>query len=356
MSTIKFMRSTKGVSIFQRGKNPVSVDHEADNYKAVIKALEAGDEVALEEALDLTKFIMRNADERFQIVDGSLKFSGYDVPFEVQAHIMPIIEANGDLGPMGNFLELLFQNPADFAVREVLTYIAKHKQPITADGHFLAYKRVRKDYKDVHSGTLDNSVGNIVWMPRHAVDQDRNNTCSTGLHFCSKDYLEHFSGDRILVLKISPADVVSIPKDYNESKGRCWRYKVIGELETQDDNIASELESFYVDSFAVSKVRKLHDVEGDGEEYIDDEEFPTDDELLDETEYKVTSTNKQGAKSFAPRKQKKPGQNSLADSTVRSIRNMLDDGLTVAAIARAHETSERTVARIRDGETYTDVV
>jgi hypothetical protein len=33
-----------------------------------------------------------------------------------------------------------------------------------------------------------------------------------------------------MILKISPADVVSIPTDYNNSKGRTCKYEVIGEL------------------------------------------------------------------------------------------------------------------------------
>jgi hypothetical protein len=33
-----------------------------------------------------------------------------------------------------------------------------------------------------------------------------------------------------MIVKINPADVVSIPADYDNAKGRCWRYEVIGEM------------------------------------------------------------------------------------------------------------------------------
>ena len=33
-----------------------------------------------------------------------------------------------------------------------------------------------------------------------------------------------------MVLKINPRDVVSIPNDYNNQKGRCCRYEVIDEV------------------------------------------------------------------------------------------------------------------------------
>jgi hypothetical protein len=64
------------------------------------------------------------------------------------------------------------------------------------------------------------------------VDDDANRTCSSGLHFCSQDYLSHFGGSdsRVVIVKINPRDVVSIPTDYDFSKGRCSRYEVIGEV------------------------------------------------------------------------------------------------------------------------------
>ena len=89
---------------------------------------------------------------------------------------------------------------------------------------------------------MDNSPGKIVEMARNEVDDNMHNTCSTGLHFCSKEYLDHFGKvrdgkkkDRVVILKINPADVVSIPADYNSTKGRACRYEVIGELGVHPD-------------------------------------------------------------------------------------------------------------------------
>jgi hypothetical protein len=121
-------------------------------------------------------------------------------------------------------------NPSKRAVDELYGFLEKNNLPITPDGHFLAYKKVRDDYTDVHSGTMDNGVGQIVEMERNEVDDNKDRTCSTGLHFCSQNYLNHFGGERIVIVKINPRDVVSIPSDYNDSKGRACRYEVIGEL------------------------------------------------------------------------------------------------------------------------------
>lgn len=76
-------------------------------------------------------------------------------------------------------------------------------------------------------------IGGYVEMEREKVDPRRNNTCSTGLHFCSYDYLNQYQGagtGRILIVAIDPQDVTAILTDYNQTKGRACRYKIIGEL------------------------------------------------------------------------------------------------------------------------------
>jgi len=137
---------------------------------------------------------------------------------------------------MVNFMNNLMQNPSKRAVDELYGFLEKNSLPITPEGCFLAYKKVREDFKDVHSGTMDNSVGRVVSMERNMVDDNRDNTCSTGLHFCSHSYLGSFSGARTVIVKIDPRDVVSIPSDYNNAKGRACRYEVIGEVPVAPDD------------------------------------------------------------------------------------------------------------------------
>jgi hypothetical protein len=83
---------------------------------------------------------------------------------------------------------------------------------------------------------MDNSVGKIVEMERNSVDDNSSNTCSSGLHFCSQEYLSSFGGERTVIVKINPRDVVSIPNDYNNSKGRACRYEVIGEVGVRQED------------------------------------------------------------------------------------------------------------------------
>jgi hypothetical protein len=122
-------------------------------------------------------------------------------------------------------------NPSATAQRELLLFCEANDFVIHEDGDLLAYKAVRPDYKDKHSGRFDNSVGQVVEMPRDQVDDRREETCSFGLHFAAWNFASTFgtSADPVMVIKVNPRDVVSIPHDYNNQKGRCCRYEVIAE-------------------------------------------------------------------------------------------------------------------------------
>jgi hypothetical protein len=159
--------------------------------------------------------------------------------------MIQMLQEGFSVEPMVNFMENLYKNPSHRAVTELYGFLEKNNLPITPDGYFLAYKKVRGDYKDCHTGTMDNSVGQVVEMERYEVNDNKDQTCSTGLHFCGQSYLSHFGGERTVIVKINPADVVSIPSDYNEAKGRACRYEVIGEIggETADKAFDAPVQS-----------------------------------------------------------------------------------------------------------------
>jgi hypothetical protein len=77
-------------------------------------------------------------------------------------------------------------------------------------------------FTDTHTRTMDIKLGDVVSMPRADCDPDPNNTCSSGLHVGSMDYVG--GCDLILNCLISPEDVVSVPVDYNNTKMRCCKY------------------------------------------------------------------------------------------------------------------------------------
>ncbi len=142
------------------------------------------------------------------------------------------------LEPMINFVRKMRKNPS-YRIREQLWGFIEACQKdggftIADDGDIMAYKVVGEDYKDKHSGRFDNSIGSIVSMPREEVDDNPANTCSAGLHFCAYSYVNSFSGDNdhLMLVKVNPADVVSIPADYDNAKARCCRYEVVDEIKS----------------------------------------------------------------------------------------------------------------------------
>lgn len=133
-----------------------------------------------------------------------------------------------------NFLEKLMENPSRRAVNELYGFLQANDIVIAEDGDFYAWKKVRSDYFDIHSNTMDNSPGNHLRVARNMVDEDSETTCSYGLHVCSKSYLPHFShsgsSDRILKVKVNPADVVAVPADYQNAKMRTCGYVVLEDV------------------------------------------------------------------------------------------------------------------------------
>lgn len=210
---------------------PHTIGKDHVNYDAIMDAVKTGVWDDIETLVDPVKSIQAFSQGRIEIKpDGQFFWEGNEVHNSLTVKIVDMLREGFTVEPMVAFMENLMDNPSRRAVNELYSFLEKGQLPITSDGHFLAYKKVRDDYLDVHSGTIFNGVGQVVSMPRNQVDDDSRNTCSSGLHFCSRDYLSNFGGERVMILKINPRDVVSIPADYNDTKGRTCRYEVIGEL------------------------------------------------------------------------------------------------------------------------------
>ena len=235
-STLRFVLTSNSITVML-GARPYSIASTDEVYPKVVELVKANaseDDIlsvinaaqaALEKATQITPAIA--------IRGGVVTYNGEAVDNSLTTRMLAMLDEGFDLVPMARFLENLMANPSYRAVNELYSFLEKGEMPITPDGHFMAYKAVRADYKDIHSGTFDNSIGQVCSMPRNAVDDDKNRTCSSGLHVCSFAYLPHFAhaNGHVMLLKINPADVVSIPADYNDTKGRCAKDEVVGEYE-----------------------------------------------------------------------------------------------------------------------------
>jgi hypothetical protein len=201
-------------------------------YQKVLDAIKAADWEAVKAVVDPKKVVLSYGKGNVSVQGETLFWKGEQLNGGLAVRMITMLQEGFPIEPMVAFMENLFTNPSKRAVTELYGFLEKNNLPITPDGHFLAYKKVRRNFLDIHSGTMDNSPGKILEMERNAVDDDKDRTCSTGLHFCGMSYLDHFGGSdsRVVIVKINPRDVVSIPSDYNDSKGRACRYEVVGEL------------------------------------------------------------------------------------------------------------------------------
>lgn len=194
----------------------------------VKEALKGGDLDTLrklaEPAVVVNKYVTENSKPGHvaELRDGVVYYNGVQVHDNVADRIISLWENDLPFEPMLRFLENLMQNPSITAREELFTFLSHKNLPITEDGHFLAYKRVRDDWKDFHSGLVDWSIGKKPKMPRSEVSDRREVACHKGLHVGAMEYVSSFnSGGHVIVVKVNPRDVVSVPLDCGCTKLRC---------------------------------------------------------------------------------------------------------------------------------------
>lgn len=167
------------------------------------------------------------------IRDGTiLDKQGREVDNALVPHIFTLKEKGMPVEPLLAFLSRLLENPSKRSRDQVWRFVSTNNIVVTPTGSLIFYKKVNDDYFDVHTGkTHCYKPGSVVTMPRHDVDDDPESTCSTGLHVCSYEYLRSFGGQRTVLCEVDPADIVSVPIDYENTKLRVCKLRVTQEVD-----------------------------------------------------------------------------------------------------------------------------
>lgn len=221
------------------------------NYNKLIAHLKNNNVEHFEAAYDIISKVNSYCEGYVNCQDGSLSWDGIKMPDMFTGTILDMIKQGFPFEPMLNFLDNLSQNPSDHAVVELFDFMENKNMPITYDGHFLAYKAVRNDYKDIYSGTFNNNIGDVCSVPRNKVDNNRDNGCGHGLHVGAIDYAKSYGGidlddidgggndggNRLMICKVNPRDVVSVPNDSKFQKLRCCQYEVVAEFDSIFDKV-----------------------------------------------------------------------------------------------------------------------
>ncbi len=378
----------KAVVMVYDGKT-LTVNSGDDRYTAVRDAIRAEEFDAIPNLLDLKGRLISESNGGLYLLNGMLRCDKYDIPAFLATRIIEMFRQGFSIKPLTLFLENLMENPNESGtiVEELYGFIEHCNLPLTQDGCFLAYKKVRSNFRDLWTGKMDNSVGTIVQMPREKCDFDRGRTCSTGLHFCSEHYMEGgnygtSSSNQVVVLKINPRDVTSIPDEYKDAKGRACRYEIVDAI-GWDDTIAP--------LFTNDHSEEVEDGRSDGETTV-----PVDApwelrNTVDGTLVKAYAT-RQGARlcrsgdkglyifytktnevvagiGYDPAEEvevevvvestvKVNPSAVLTEQNVREIRKTLKTGAfdSIDSLALMYGVSERSIRRIRDGESWKHIV
>jgi len=171
--------------------------------------------------------------EQIEVKDGNVFVNDLVIHSLDAKRIIECLAKGADATHIFKFVIRLQNNPSSRAVQELYKFLEHKNLGISAEGTLIAYKALRNNYTDKHTGKFDNSVGNVLEMPRNTVDDDKEHGCSYGFHAGSLKYATEFASgnDRVVLVEIDPADVVSIPTDCEFQKLRTCRYKVISEFE-----------------------------------------------------------------------------------------------------------------------------
>jgi hypothetical protein len=255
MNKIAYIVKETGIVLFKDGKT-FTADKSFWSYDLIIDRIKTKDFEGIEalfSAKGVTDSISNILEKKIEVEEGDIKIEngevfvgGRKIYGSISNRIIEMAKNKFDIKPLTNFLIKLLKNPSRTATLELYNFMEKANVTIDEDGFIIAYKKVRHDYFDIHSNTVNYAIGNIVEMSRNEVDDNRNNLCSDGLHFCSFDYLSKFSSsgspekDRVLIVKIDPADVVSIPSDHNDAKARTCKMEVIGEVKNDNEDVLAK--------------------------------------------------------------------------------------------------------------------
>ena len=283
---MKYIINKEAIVVFHKG-TPVRVEKTDKRYPTIIEVFQLPEDEqddALVDALEpqVVAATKINGVDGFEVVDGSVWYDGEELPKVLSDKVISIAAEGLPLGNFELFWSKLSNNPSSTSVTELLDFLEYKELPITEDGCFLAYKAVQENGYSSHGnpktkvlqGTVDdggriyNAVGEVIEVRRRDVNDNRNVHCSWGLHVGSLDYARSF-GAKLLVVKVDPADVVSVPSDYSCQKARVSKYEVVSDFV---EEIVAPVTDSSGDTVTDSKVKELDKFTQRVAQYLDRKE------------------------------------------------------------------------------------
>lgn len=258
----QLIASSRSISITTKSGDVYSITKdEIQKYQKAIDAIQAKDwpllrtlcEQRIQYAIEYKKLLDSEVgiafrDGKVLVKDKETAINGMDI---IHKRFQKLSE-EGEVDAiviLGKFVKKLSENPDPNVRNRIVEFMKFADVELNHDGDIIAYKVVRGNYYDKHSGKILNRPGSIPMMKRSDVDSDERRQCSSGLHVCSLSYSFSFwgDGDRLMKVRLSPTDIVSIPRDYSGAKIRCAKYVVLEDVTDQFLNreIAADFKGYF---------------------------------------------------------------------------------------------------------------
>lgn len=218
-------------------------------FDEIVEAAVAGDEsvVDLFDTSRRAAARLENLSDRVQVANSRVYVDQTEVDDVFAEQVIRFLdEGVEDWKPLVHFLEKVYSNVSD-GIRENLSrWLAAEEFTILPNGNILGYRGLNANYTSKHAGPgivngervnghLDNSVGNVLEIDSHLVENNPNKGCASGLHVGTHSYAKDWAGygGVVVSVEVDPRHVRSVPYECESNKMRVSKYKVLDTITTK---------------------------------------------------------------------------------------------------------------------------
>lgn len=230
--------------------------------------------------------------DRLSVNNGRIYFDHKEAHGVLTDEILRHYTEGLDFQYLVNFAEKISSNPNPHSIEHAYAWLKQNNFTILPDGDIIAYKGVGNDFLSLTSGTaivdgivvkgrIPNLPGSVIQMPRSEVVFDPSGACLVGLHVATYAFARSFAS-RVVMVKVNPRDIVSVPSLTSADKMRVCQYIVGRKTDSQfqgplwedDQTFLSEadpeLERLLAEEEEIERATRAH--------HQHDEPFEVDDE------------------------------------------------------------------------------
>lgn len=235
MTPLIWMRTGNKLTVILPNGQPKTTVEGNGNYEAVLEAIRERNWDVIPDLLDPKAAIFNFSDGVFEVINNIVHVEGKPVPEGLSKKIVGFAKDGLPYKPLLNFWNKLQRNPSYRNVQSLFEFLDRNEYPITEDGDIIAYKGVKEDWTDCHTGTILNTIGKTISMPRNEVNDNPELSCQKGFHCANYSFAWGYgaSGHMIMV-SVNPEHVVSMPNAYDFAKMRVCEYKVLSEVKQEE--------------------------------------------------------------------------------------------------------------------------